>query len=218
MKKRITIFAIAIMSFVCGYSQTSPKAESSVVTDTVIFTNSNSVTLYATITNVCSCTSSVNIGFRLLTMTDPNVPYVVNVDCPVAYEQSMTSFMFDTNDLIPQTNYAYMAYIEDEEGLHYGEVKTFSTGTSGLIDMTNNKPVISLYPNPAKEETTLSFSSLLSKTKLIVVDLQGKVVNTIELQPQTNTYSLNTSNLNSGIYYIIIQNDQFITTKKFIKQ
>ncbi len=64
------------------------------------------------------------------------------------------------------------------------------------------KQPVGVYPNPAQNEVTLSFGSVISVNNIRITDLNGKTV--MELQPgiSTHLYNLNCSPLTQGIYMI----------------
>jgi len=81
-----------------------------------------------------------------------------------------------------------------------------------LIKKKRNE--ITLYPNPAKDLlTVISESSTAGETAkdIQITDLQGRLVFTSEYR---SSLSINTSKLQSGIYFVKIDND----VQKFVKQ
>lgn len=81
---------------------------------------------------------------------------------------------------------------------------------SGLDESSNNS--ISIYPNPAIDDLTISSSSGIKQ--IIVYDSKGARVIEQEFTNRVN-YTLNVSNLKSGSYFILI-NDDPKQLKKFI--
>ena len=79
-------------------------------------------------------------------------------------------------------------------------------GTAGLIDIDQNE--IRVYPNPANDVLNISLSNVDSIT---ISDINGKQILTLD----SNTFhQINTSNLQSGIYFITTTNG---ATTRFIK-
>ncbi len=80
-------------------------------------------------------------------------------------------------------------------------------GTNSLSE--DNLKNIKLYPNPSTGQTTLSLSSNIWKTiDITIIDVSGKVVakmKPVKALGQTNI-PLNTSELDQGIYSVIIDN------------
>ena len=87
---------------------------------------------------------------------------------------------------------------------------------SGLADAESGAIKAMIYPNPAKDKATLSLSGLTANAKIIVSDLQGRIIQTEDLQAGTETYELNTSNYASGVYYIRILCGNNSNTQKLI--
>ncbi len=86
------------------------------------------------------------------------------------------------------------------------DIWTFTTvSSSSVIDFINDKVIV--YPNPASESFELYFdSSSLKNVKVCILNSIGIEISTINTLD--NKISVNTHNLNSGIYYLkIISND-----------
>ena len=94
---------------------------------------------------------------------------------------------------------------------------SFTTlGATGLADAESGAIKAMIYPNPAKDKATLSLSGLTANAKIIVSDLQGRIIQTEDLQAGTETYELNTSNYASGVYYIRILCGKNSNTQKLV--
>ncbi|WCO01832.1 T9SS type A sorting domain-containing protein [Psychroserpens ponticola] len=73
---------------------------------------------------------------------------------------------------------------------------------------------ISIYPNPAKDLLNIKHSGTIRLDTAILYDVRGRLISTLDL---SNTTSINTSQLHSGIYFIRIDDtDGNTLTKKFI--
>lgn len=83
-------------------------------------------------------------------------------------------------------------------------------GTVTGIDQIENN-IFSLYPNPA--QTILSISGLTEVTKICIVDVNGRVVDTL-----STTKDINISNLEKGAYFIRVISKKGMVQKLFIKQ
>lgn len=80
--------------------------------------------------------------------------------------------------------------------------------TTGYNDFENNKPEISIYPNPANEVLNIESNMSLVKSNIIVTDLLGKEIIDIDLKlVNLNSLQINTSNLSKGIYLVSIINE-----------
>ncbi len=92
-------------------------------------------------------------------------------------------------------------------------------GVNELTNIVENSFV--LYPNPASQNTTISFN-IVEKNNVIVsvYDVLGNLISTMtqssEFEKGSNTVSLNTSSLSSGIYYVSLTVNGSKETKKLV--
>lgn len=78
---------------------------------------------------------------------------------------------------------------------------TFSSGINDIRD----KKAITLYPNPASDNLSISFEKVIDQQGSIeILNSLGKLVKSQKLQPNTNNTQLNIEDLASGIYIIKI--------------
>jgi len=92
------------------------------------------------------------------------------------------------------------------------EQETFSTTDEELDHEIN------LFPNPAKDFVNISFGDLnLSQARIIITDIQGRQIRTIEKENLTSDeIRVNTSDLSQGIYFVRINSGQYQYTAKMI--
>ncbi|MBR1774248.1 MAG: T9SS type A sorting domain-containing protein [Bacteroidales bacterium] len=88
---------------------------------------------------------------------------------------------------------------------------------SGIEEINNNNGII-IYPNPAKDYITIeNIECSTEHITINIYDTQGKLVLS-EIKPMATTYTLNTTSLHSGVYYVnILSNNQTISHKLIIK-
>ena len=128
-----------------------------------------------------------------------------------------TNLSATVNNLTAETAYEYKAFATTASGTVEGAVESFTTlAASGLADAESGAIKAMIYPNPAKDKATLSLRGLTANAKIIVSDLQGRIIQTEDLQAGTETYELNTSNYASGVYYIRILCGNNVNTQKLI--
>ena len=121
------------------------------------------------------------------------------------------------SNLTAETAYEYKAFATTASGTVEGQIMSFTTlATSGLADAESGAIKAMIYPNPAKDKATLSLTGLTANAKIIVSDLQGRIIQTEDLQAGSETYELNTSNYASGVYYIRILCGNNVNTQKLI--
>ena len=127
-----------------------------------------------------------------------------------------TTLTATVNNLTAETAYEYKAFATTASGTFEGQVMNFTTlAASGLADIESGISAI-VYPNPAKDKATLRLSGLTTTAKVIISDLQGRIIQTDEIQAGVETYELNTSNYASGVYYIRIVSGDKVNTQKLI--
>ena len=127
-----------------------------------------------------------------------------------------TTLTATVNNLTAETAYEYKAFATTASETVEGEVMNFTTlSASGLADIENGISAI-VYPNPAKDKAMLRLSGLTTTAKVIISDLQGRIILTDDIQAGVETYELNTSNYASGVYYIRLVSGNNVNTQKLI--
>ena len=110
--------------------------------------------------------------------------------------------------------------IIDMNEIRYLELDTTElSGTSTGITYNNLDIEFSVYPNPAKNQITVDFSSTNNKSSnLIISDLLGKTVKEFSVNSSNgiNRLEINLNNLNDGIYFINFSNNDIKSTKKLV--
>lgn len=73
-----------------------------------------------------------------------------------------------------------------------------------------------VYPNPAKDRATLSLKGLKANARIIVNDIQGRIVLTDNIAKGSESYELKLDGFTSGVYTIAIISGKNKTTHKLI--
>ena len=115
--------------------------------------------------------------------------------------------------LTAATTYEYEAFATTESGTVYGDMMSFTT-TASIVSIDANTTTMTLYPNPASEKVTIALSRVESGAKVVVSDMQGRVI--LSDNMTSNTYELSVENLSSGVYYIRVIDGTSIHTQKLI--
>lgn len=93
--------------------------------------------------------------------------------------------------------------------------------TTQLRDSANDfitvKPEVSIYPNPVNNILYINGLSSVGKSSLTITDLTGTIVAKTESDNNAK-YSWNLSGIKKGNYLLVVNCNNTITTKKFIKQ
>ncbi len=119
-------------------------------------------------------------------------------------------------NLTPATNYKVRAYAQTSQK-YYGNEESFIT-TLGLNDIEDSKIIVTMYPNPAESSTKLVINGVNGNVKMIITDVQGRTINTINAKALDNNIekTIDVSNFAKGVYYVRIINNDFNNTQKLI--
>lgn len=125
------------------------------------------------------------------------------------YAQSQTDTLYVTNGGLKQYNNFPYYYIDDicvsTDSLYN------SDWTTGLTAHSSNDK-LSFYPNPTNGKLFISSSNIVNY-KFSIYNIMGKQCKVIELM---GTNEIDLSELANGIYYIRIENNNLMETKKIV--
>ena len=97
-----------------------------------------------------------------------------------------------------------------------GSINSFSIEfcrlTPALSINENTIQNVSIYPNPAKEDFIVYIPENNLETKISVIDLQGRQIQSVQSNSISTT--ITTSSLQDGLYLVTIENENGVTTKK----
>jgi len=149
------------------------------------------------------------------------------------YNAYATTSNIDTVKTVPQVNFvnAFVALgtVPDYRLNALSQVATgalFSNpklvgGFTALTEAENTLSSVVVYPNPATQNTTISFTLVENnKVSISVYDVLGNLVSLVsqnnDFAKGNNKVSINTSSLSSGIYYISLEANGSKETKKLV--
>ena len=84
--------------------------------------------------------------------------------------------------------------------------------TAGVANLIENRFVV--YPNPTDQQLNLTWSTDFKVAQIILTDVLGKKVQTLEVSSQINSIDLDVSHLAKGTYYINLIDSDFIQVSK----
>lgn len=122
--------------------------------------------------------------------------------------------------LIASTDYEWkiQAKCGDDES-DWSPVQHFSTSLRLTGDI-NNDLSFSIYPNPAKDQTTIQFTlTLSSHVNIKMYDVRGKEIEMLlddQLQEGKHSLQLNTAQFSKGIYFVRMISDNGMQNQKLI--
>ena len=102
------------------------------------------------------------------------------------------------------------SYYESHMRTEYINTYSPNTGIAAL-----NTSGLFVYPNPVDNQLTIQAENELSNATASILDFFGRVITEEKLNPQQTI--LNTSTLNSGVYFLQINAAGKRITKKFVK-
>lgn len=164
--------------------------------------------------------SSAVLKFRIKEGTTPvnDATVILNEDTLISTAIGMAVF----RDLLVQTNYDYLIYkggYNDESGSLYLNTDTTLTiqmqqYPDGISELKNE---MKIWPNPVKNELNISFSEFLNDAVLTVLNLNGKCVKKLTIEPGLQA-SLNLQHLTPGFYLLKLTSSQHESYQSFLKQ
>lgn len=90
--------------------------------------------------------------------------------------------------------------------------------TVGIKDLGKHENEILISPQPASDLMYIQSVQVLFKSPPILYDLNGHQIKIGMLYINSNTYKFDVSNLNAGMYFIVVQGEKGFIRKKIIVQ
>jgi len=162
-------------------------------------------------------------------MTDPDTQVYTFPDYFATGEASAVDNCTDVADIVTTQDPAPGT----EVGISAGNVVTITaTDASGntstctfevdvqVLGIEENElnAAITMYPNPANNQVTISNGSNIALNQAVIYDTNGKLINTIDLRAMQSEQVIDVAALASGIYMIQISSDNATIVKRLIKQ
>lgn len=104
-----------------------------------------------------------------------------------------------------------------ENYVPYIRLNTKFTGPVSINENLKSEFNWSVYPNPAKNNVTVSFENDKKQaSELQLIDITGKVIKTIVINSEINKVNISLENLSKGMYFISLRGNGISKTKKLI--
>ncbi len=135
-----------------------------------------------------------------------------------ASHEGVTSWSF--NWTAPSTDVGvitfYAASVAGSGGAATNTQVAFTSKTIGSVLSVNDNRLLqfSMFPNPSDNYVTLQLPSDVNKVQVSVFDYLGKAL--IQKSIGSNNNTLDISSLSAGIYFVRIQTDSKVGTKKLV--
>ncbi len=88
------------------------------------------------------------------------------------------------------------------------------TPVKGVQFLTEN--TLTIYPNPASNQTVIYFDKVTQAGELTIKSVTGKLVQKSIINPNTNSFSLQTDAMRDGAYIISLQTKEGVATTKLV--
>ncbi|MCE3229947.1 MAG: hypothetical protein K0S32_4498 [Bacteroidetes bacterium] len=113
--------------------------------------------------------------------------------------------------------FSVSSFTLDGDAFMDGKINAIYVPAAGIGTYAKNDFAFTVFPNPAKDQVTVSFNDYLKEEKeLVVYNLLGEQVKHSEVRCWETQTTLNLENLKPGIYYIEVKSSSSKGTKKII--
>jgi len=86
---------------------------------------------------------------------------------------------------------------------------------AGVNNVVNNMEQVAIYPNPASETVNIALNGASVET-IRVMDIQGRIVETILQDNKQQIITIPVSNYRAGVYFVQLQSGSDVITKKIV--
>jgi hypothetical protein len=160
----------------------------------------------------------------------PTADYIIDITneqgsiTVASYQVPLASFNLDGIALVAvATGFLDPSQNSDGQALGVGVALPSGGPLIMLEEVLGNKDnelinAITLYPNPAKEQVTLSNNSNIALKTAMIYDLKGKLISQIYLQNIQSDQVIDVSSYPTGVYLVHIKGEQSSVLKQIIKE
>jgi Secretion system C-terminal sorting domain len=92
---------------------------------------------------------------------------------------------------------------------------TVTTSIVGVNEVNLDKKV-KIFPTPASTKLNVEFGTVLNNASFSLINVIGKEVFTANMQQPSDSYTLNVSNINEGIYFLKVKSDDQSLTRRIV--
>jgi hypothetical protein len=146
-----------------------------------------------------------------------NSDFTVLKDVYASLEEAGTEFSFTFDDIGDEDTFVQYGF--GVAGINANPADEASLGsvvvTSNTLSVSDFTTInVSLFPNPTTQNITIQSDKQI--TDVAIYNTLGQIVK--NASPQATNFSVETSNLNTGVYFVSLKTDTASKTVKFIKQ
>ena len=146
-----------------------------------------------------------------------NSDFTVLKDVYASLEEAGTEFSFTFDDIGDEDTFVQYGF--GVAGINANPADEASLGsvvvTSNTLSVSDFTTInVSLFPNPTTQKINIQSDKQI--TDVAIYNTLGQIVK--NASPQATNFSVETSNLNTGVYFVSLKTDTASKTIKFIKQ
>lgn len=132
---------------------------------------------------------------------------------------SAENYLYDI-DILPDGGFIACGEANGDDGQFGWILRLDSNGCEiencmvGMGEVLKSEPVeVKIYPNPAKDEVTVEFNTLLENDRIDIVDICGRVVKSIKVDSQRGKIEISTSELSNGALITLLFSEEKLKAK-----
>lgn len=175
----------------------------------------SSATLNGVLVSSGNAINDIEMGFLLHSQPEITLLSEGVVKIPITYNDTITSFNYSLINLPYDSTFYYTTYFSNIAGDVYGTVKNFMT-LSLSEDIIKEDLTINIFPNPTNNISVLRINNLKEKAIVSIYDLQGRQINTYDVESNQKELTLNMKDYSPGIYYVKLKTRTINKTIKLI--
>ena len=189
--------------------------------DNATETNLGPGVYYVTITDVNGCTVTDSATVVEGTIVDVSVTSTVT-DITAVASGAGVSYVWFACPSYTEVGATDQTYVPVANGSYAVEITDNGcVDTSACTDITELSIALAtlsfdVYPNPAQDKIYVDLNQITKNTSITLMDIQGRIIRTIAVKNSKTTIDL--VDCSKGVYFVSVQSDRGVLTKKIIVQ
>ncbi|MEP0388003.1 MAG: T9SS type A sorting domain-containing protein, partial [Dokdonia sp.] len=162
-------------------------------------------------------TMEILLGFA--TTVEENTTYTISIDHleGIGIENTpvfLIDHLLGTSTDLKETPYTFTSH----RGMHTERFTVVfeERDALGIDDEGSFRESVTLYPNPATDQVTLSYLGTKTLQNAVITDLNGKIMMRVDLDTFNRSKTIAIKGLASGMYFIQINSQKNTIVKKFL--
>ncbi len=135
---------------------------------------------------------------------------------PIVQDLTETSFLWNGFGLNENDEVWFKIIAHSIDGVLNNTIISDASSTAILSQSEFNELNIRFFPNPVKDKLFLKNTEVMGETTYLLMTMNGQVIKSIK--EETNLQEIDVKFLNTGIYFLKVQNAKGASVLKFVKQ